>query len=83
MEHEIGIGAAQPCLRKYLTDGNARETEISPVQSRRRSLGFYKIRKNGAPGKRGCRTNVPGMDSQTGRRGTRAPCWAAISRTFP
>jgi hypothetical protein len=40
-----GIGAAQPCMRKYLTGGNARETEISPVQSRRRSLGFYIIRK--------------------------------------
>ena len=50
-----GIGTAQPCLRKYLTGGNARKTEISPVQSRRRSLGFYKIRKNGAPVKRGCR----------------------------
>ena len=61
---KLGNGCSPALLAQVHTTGvSARETEISPVQSRRRSLGFFKIRKNGAPVvKRGCSDICAGMD---------------------
>lgn len=55
VEYKLGNRCSPALLAQVSYPGGiARETEISPVQSRR-SLGFYKIRKYGAPVKRGCR----------------------------